>query len=554
MGWNLSSLLPLLLLATVFHHHSTVALPLSTNSRWIVSDGEGGERVKLSCVNWVSHLDAVVAEGLSKQPVDVISKKILDMGFNCVRLTYPLFLFTNDSLASVSVRQSLKKLGLIESIAGFQANNPSFIDLPLIKAFQEVVASLDRNNVMMVLDNQISKPGWCCSDFDGNGFFGDRYFDPDVWLKGLAKVATMFNSTKNVVGMSLRNELRGPKQNVSIWYRYMQKGAEVVHAANPNVLVILSGLSYDKDLSFIQTQDVSLTFSNKLVFEAHWYGFSNSEEWETGNPNQVCGRIVDNIMQKSGFLLEKGYPLFISEWGVDQRGTNENDNRYLNCFMAWAADTDLDWAIWTLAGSYYFREGVVGMEEFYGVLNWDWCEARNSSFLKKISPIQSPFQGPGLSNTRPHKVIFHPATGLCVQRQSLFKPLTLGACAEAEHWDYTQKQTLTIKGTYYCLQTDGVGKKAKLGLICTDSSSKWEAISASKLHLSSKTNNGTVVCLDVDSENNIVTNNCRCLTNDNGCDPASQWFKIINSTMSAASEPYSRVDAILQSLGANLFG
>ncbi|KAJ0815775.1 putative glycoside hydrolase superfamily [Helianthus annuus] len=137
MGWNLSSLLPLLLLlATVFPHRSTVALPLSTNSRWIVSDGEGGERVKLSCVNWVSHLDAVVAEGLSKQPVDMISKKILDMGFNCVRLTYPLFLFTNDSLASVSVRQSLKKLGLIESIAGFQANNPSFIDLPLIKAFQ----------------------------------------------------------------------------------------------------------------------------------------------------------------------------------------------------------------------------------------------------------------------------------------------------------------------------------------------------------------------------------------------------------------------------------
>lgn len=136
MARNFSSSLPFLLLlfATIFHHHSTVALPLSTNSRWIVN--EGGERVKLSCVNWVSHLEAVVAEGLSKQPVDMISKKILDMGFNCVRLTYPLFLFTNDTLGSVTVSQSLKKLGLIESIAGFQANNPSIIDLPVIKAFQ----------------------------------------------------------------------------------------------------------------------------------------------------------------------------------------------------------------------------------------------------------------------------------------------------------------------------------------------------------------------------------------------------------------------------------
>lgn len=180
----------------------------------------------------------------------------------------------------------------------------------------------------------------------------------------------------------------------------MQKGAEAIHAANPNVLVVFSGLSYDKDLSFIQTQPVSLTFSNKLVFEVHWYGFSDSEDWETGNPNQVCGRVVDNIMKKSGFLLEKGYPLFVSEWGVDQRGTDENDNRYLNCFTAWAADHDLDWALWTLAGSYYFREGVVGMEEFYGVLNWNWCEPRNSSFLEKISAIQSPFQGKLSFSTR----------------------------------------------------------------------------------------------------------------------------------------------------------
>ncbi|XP_024993411.1 uncharacterized protein LOC112527181 [Cynara cardunculus var. scolymus] len=545
-----SSLLLFILAAVIHHHHPTTALPLSTNSRWIVDNGNGGERVKLSCVNWVSHLDAVVAEGLSKQPVDAISNKISAMGFNCVRLTYPLFLFTNDSFASVTVRQSLRKLGLIESIAGFQSNNPSIIDLPLLQAFQEVVSSLDRNNIMMILDNQISTPGWCCSDFDGNGFFGDPYFNPDVWLKGLTKVATMFNGSTNVVGMSLRNELRGPRQNVSVWYRYMQKGAEAVHAANPNVLVIVSGLSYDKDLSFLHTQPLTLTFSQKLVYEIHWYGFSNSEDWETGNPNDVCGRVVENITAKSGFLLDQGYPLFVSEWGVDQRGTNENDNRFLNCFLAWAAEYDLDWALWTLAGSYYFRQGVVGMEEFYGVLNWDWCKPRNSSFLEKISPLQSPFQGPGLSNTRPHKIIFHPSTGLCVQRQSLFKPLTLGPCSEAEGWDYTPRKTLTIKGTYYCLQADGVGKKAKLGIICTDTSSKWEAISASKLHLSSKINNGTSVCLDIDSENTIVTNTCKCLTNEK-CDPASQWFKIINGTMgSGAAKPYIRIDTILQSIGA----
>ncbi|CAL5386178.1 unnamed protein product [Camellia sinensis] len=109
-------------------------LPLSTDSRWIVD--ETGRRVKLSCANWASHLDAVVAEGLSKQPIDSISKKIVLMGFNCVRLTWPLFLATNDSLANTTIRQSFRNLGLIESIAGFQVNNPSIIDHSLINVFQ----------------------------------------------------------------------------------------------------------------------------------------------------------------------------------------------------------------------------------------------------------------------------------------------------------------------------------------------------------------------------------------------------------------------------------
>lgn len=86
---------------------------------------------------------------------------------------------------------------------------------------QAVVSNLGDNNVMVILDNHISKPGWCCSNFDGNGFFGDKYFDPDVWVTGLTKMATLFRNSTNVVGMSLRNELRGSRQNVADWYRYI---------------------------------------------------------------------------------------------------------------------------------------------------------------------------------------------------------------------------------------------------------------------------------------------------------------------------------------------
>lgn len=84
-----------------------------------------------------------------------------------------------------------------------------------------MVKSLGDNDVMVILDNHVTQPGWCCSNSDGNGFFGDQYFDPNLWLSGLTKMATIFNGVTNVVGMSLRNELRGPKQNANDWYRYI---------------------------------------------------------------------------------------------------------------------------------------------------------------------------------------------------------------------------------------------------------------------------------------------------------------------------------------------
>ncbi|KAI4345293.1 hypothetical protein L6164_012429 [Bauhinia variegata] len=127
----------------------------------------------------------------------------------------------------------------------------------------------------------------------------------------------------------------------------------------------------------------------------------------------------------------------------------------------------------------------------------------------------------------PSKVIFHPSTGLCVVRKSNTDPLSLGPCSKTEHWKYTPQKILTIKGTYFCLQADEIGKPAKLGIICTDSSSRWETVSDSKVqYLSSKASDGSTVCLDVDSDDVVVTNACKCLSSDGRCEPGTQWFKI----------------------------
>lgn len=172
----------------------------------------------------------------------------------------------------------------------------------------------------------------------------------------------------------------------------MQQGAEAVHEANPNVLVILSGLSYDADLSFVRSRPVNLTFTGKLVFEIHRYSFTNTNTWSSKNSNDACGEILKSIDDGGGFILRDS-PVFLSEFGIDLRGENVNDNRYIGCILGWAAENDVDWSIWTLQGSYYLREGVVGMSEYYGVLDSDWVRVRSRSFLQRLSLIQSPLQG-----------------------------------------------------------------------------------------------------------------------------------------------------------------
>ncbi|PAN38719.1 hypothetical protein PAHAL_7G192000 [Panicum hallii] len=540
-AWMVLSVLALLAAC----HQAAAAVPtLSTASRWVVD--EGGSRVKLACVNWPSHLEPMLAEGLGKRPVGAIAADVAAMGFNCVRLTWPTFLVTNASYGNLTVAQSFQRLSLTESLAGVKVNNPGVVDLKLIDALKAVVSSLGEHDLMVILDNHLSKPGWCCSNTDGNGFFGDALFDPDVWVDGLTRMAATFAAAPNVVGMSLRNELRGPRQNANDWYKYMQRGAEAVHAANPRVLVILSGLSFDNDLAFLNSRPVNLSFAGKAAFEVHWYSFSNSQEWSSGNANQACARVSAGVTRRALYLLDRGWPVILSEFGVDNRGVNANDNRYYGCAAAVAADLDLDWALWALQGSYYLREGVLGLDEVYGVLDWSWCKPRNATALRRVQALQRPLRGPGLAEAAPYTVLFHPMTGMCVvRRRSLAEQtLELGPCNETEAWAYSaQEQRLALRDSpQMCLRAEGAGRAASLGASCADAMARWRLVSDSKLHVavnataSSSAAGGGTLCLDVGADGrSVVTNPCRCLSADNSCDPESQWFKLVTSTRSVAA-------------------
>ncbi|KAE8691351.1 hypothetical protein F3Y22_tig00110890pilonHSYRG01007 [Hibiscus syriacus] len=91
---------------------------------------------------------------------------------------------------------------------------------------------------------------------------------------------------------------------------------------------------------------------------------------------------------------------------------------------------------------------------------------------------------PGLLEVKQHKVIFHPLTGLCITRKSFGLRLRLA---------------------------DKYGASAKLDIFCRGLNSRWEMILDSKMHLSAKLRDGKSICLDVGSDNTIITNCCKCI-------------------------------------------
>ncbi|KAH6825046.1 hypothetical protein C2S53_006963 [Perilla frutescens var. hirtella] len=471
----------------------------------------------------------MIAEGLEKKPLNYIAKEIAALGFNCVRFTWPTYMFTRPEYGSVTVSKSLDKFNLSTAKAGIAKNNPQFLNMKVVDLHEAVVNELGKNKVMVVLDNHVSLPGWCCSDDDGNGFFGDSNFSPDEWLRGLAAVAKTYKGNHAVVAMSMRNELRGNRQNEADWYKFMQDGANTIHRENPDLLVIVSGLSYDTNLGFLKSKPLAV---NKLVYEAHWYTFGIPAEKWVAQTNDLCALITKRARDNYLFLTEAGnnsFPLFISEFGVNLRGDNEADNRYIGCLLAAVAETDVDWALWTLQGSYILREGKVNLEEIYGVLDLNWDRPRNPAFIDRLHLVRQINQDYKSKHPTYYKM-FHPLSGQCVQIGK--KGIDLANCKYASRWDQHQDGgTIKLTGSPQCLGVAGDGAAAR---VTKDCSSKWKFVSSSGLHLAAQDGKGKYLCLEKNaSDSKLVTKKCLCV-GDNladlptcGDNPEAQWFKLV---------------------------
>jgi len=388
--------------------NTSIAIVLRSSGRWIIDSS--GKRVKLRCLSWAGHMETNIPEGLQHQPVANIAQWIGSNRFNCVRLTYSIDMALNpDRRVSDSFTAAASPAGVsssaMQTLYNQAVSKNSWLSSSTIRGvYARVIQELDQRGVMVILDNHNSHASWCCGTGDGNGWWASasgynadnsRYFDTNNWINGLRSMASFAQSYPNVVGMSLRNELRAvgsqDGNNHADWYNFMGQGANAVHSANQNLLIVIGGVGYATELGYIYNKPFDRNnFPDKLVYEFHNY------QWTFGTRD--CTQHQKLMGDKAGYLLAQGKaytgPLFLSEFGWSQNNPTADEVAYTSCLVKYMESNDADWAYWALMGSYYVREGKVNFDESFGVLNSDWSGWRNSSFTRAVGKMFDVTQGP----------------------------------------------------------------------------------------------------------------------------------------------------------------
>lgn len=174
--------------------NGTTLLPLSTKGRDILD--RNGDIFYFKSTNWPGHQEIMIPEGLQHASVASIVSWIPKLGLNSVRLTFAIEMI--DDIYSGSPNQTLEKsvinaLGKENGTIILQQildNNPEFSrNTTRLQVWDAVAEELARRDIIVHLDNHVSKAFWCCGDNDGNGWFGEKFFDVEKWIRGWSFIA-----------------------------------------------------------------------------------------------------------------------------------------------------------------------------------------------------------------------------------------------------------------------------------------------------------------------------------------------------------------------------
>lgn len=240
--------------------------PLATWERYIVDNRN--DRVKWACVNWAgAYMDEHAVLGLNRRHIDDIARRIVELGFNCVRLPYSTQgVIMNPVVSDAHVAKNPQLQG-----------GRRMLDL-----FDAAVEALTKRRLMVIINNHNSKSGWCCAYDSEEGLWYTPGFNESIWLQGLVTLAIRYKGNKFVVAFDIRNEPHdyggvgltwGNGDEKHDWALAAKRAGDAILKVHPFYLIVVEALCLAKELRPLQKHQVNLAIDNRVVYEVHAYHY-----------------------------------------------------------------------------------------------------------------------------------------------------------------------------------------------------------------------------------------------------------------------------------------
>ncbi|MEV6329060.1 cellulase family glycosylhydrolase [Streptomyces sp. NPDC051909] len=358
--------------------------PLSTRGRYIVD--ANGDRFKLTSGNWhgaqgswtgsgdiadpANHNAGEKSDemplGLDRAPLATILADFHALGINSIRLP-----FSNEMLH-----------GTRPVADAAVAANPQLRGRTPLQVLDAVIAATTAEGFAVVLNNHTNTSRWCCG-LDGNERWNTSQSTAQ-WEADWLFLAKRYKDNKRVVGADLYNEVRRTVMDDANWdwgddhdwWAATQRlGDRLLTEANPDLLVIVEGINWQgipadgffhwrPTLEPARTLSHTLVAANKLVYSAHFYGYTGPNhtgatgmgETHDWRYQELSRDDLYATLRRQAFFVTadtgRHYtaPVWISEFGIGADETDPQARAWFSNFVDYLIANDTDFAYWPLVG------------------------------------------------------------------------------------------------------------------------------------------------------------------------------------------------------------
>ncbi len=358
--------------------------PLSTRGRYVVD--ATGARFKLKSGNWAGAQGTWQGSGSTTDPANNQAGQVsynLPLGLDRAPIADILGGFHRLGINSVRLpfaNAMLHDTTTVPDVA--VAANPHLRGRTPLQVYDAVVAALTADGFAVILNNHTTSYRFCCG-LDGNERWNSGQSTAQ-WIDDWVFLVDRYRDDKRVVGADLRNEVRRDLWDDPNWglgdshdqYAAFEEAGNRILRTAPDLLVVMEGINWygipaagfshgRPQLTPVRTLSHTLLDSGKLVYSAHFYGYTGpantgagSGPGSTGDPRyqdftpEQLARVVND---EALFVTQSGQhftaPVWISEFGAGGRGsTDAAEHAWFDNFTRILAADDTDFAIWPLVG------------------------------------------------------------------------------------------------------------------------------------------------------------------------------------------------------------